>query len=124
MQGIHSGYLLCRSQSNNSYIHYLVHLQTDESSDDGSGGGDGGDDLPRDQLALVTVGRCDVIILSAKVRRGDDEVHVKIGVVVLDTAATHGGHSSNTRDGESRQDLGEGERRAGNALEIDCMTRK
>lgn len=61
----------------------LVELEADEAGDDGGGGRDGGDDLAGDELGAVAVGGRDLVVGRAEVRRGHDEVHVEVGVVVL-----------------------------------------
>jgi hypothetical protein len=64
-------------------LHQFVELEADEASDQRSRGGDGRDDAAGDQLGLEAVRHSDAVIVGAEVGRGDDEVHVEVGVVVL-----------------------------------------
>ena len=64
-------------------LYELVLLEADEAGDERGRGGDGRDDAAGDKLGLVAVGGRDAVVLGAEVGGRHDEVHVKVGVVVL-----------------------------------------
>lgn len=64
-------------------LRQLDQLEAGEPGDDRRCRGDGRDDLPGDELRLVTVGGRDFIVRRSEVRRGNDVVHVEVRVVVF-----------------------------------------
>lgn len=62
---------------------YFVQFQADKAGDEGSRRGNGWDNLTRNLLGSVSIGRVDIVVHSPQIRCRGDEVDVEVGVVVF-----------------------------------------
>ena len=62
---------------------YLVELKADETDSKSSGSSNSRNDLSSNQLGLVLISLCDLVIGSSEVGGSSDEIDMVVGIVIL-----------------------------------------